>query len=48
MNEQDQKRWDRLRRAMLNIVAQQHEADPTSRYTLKIEIVPKESARRVA
>jgi hypothetical protein len=48
VSEQDQKRWDRLRRAMLNIVAQQHEADPTSRYTLDIKIVPKESSQRVA
>jgi hypothetical protein len=47
MSEQEQKRWDRLRRAMLNIVAQQHEADPTNRYTLEIKIVAKESARRV-
>jgi hypothetical protein len=45
---QDQKRWERLRRAMLNIVAQQHEADPTSRYTLDIKIVVKASAQRVA
>jgi len=48
VSEQDQKRWDRLRRAMLNIVAQQHEADPTSHYTLDIKIVPKESSQRVA
>jgi hypothetical protein len=48
LNEQDQKRWERLRRALLNIVAQQHDADPSSRYTLEIRVVPKETARRGA
>jgi hypothetical protein len=48
MSEQDQKRWDRLRRALLNVVAQQHDADPTSRYTLEIKVVLKETARNVA
>lgn len=48
MTDQDQKRWDRLRRAMLNIVAQQHAADPHARYTLRIEIIEKAAAEKVA
>jgi hypothetical protein len=48
MSEQDQQRWERLRRARLNVVAQQHDADPTSRYTLEIRVIPKESARQIA
>ena len=42
MSEQEVKRWERLRRALLNVVAQQHDADPDARYTLDIRIVPKE------
>ena len=42
MDEQEQKRWERLRRALLNIVAQQHDADPNTRYTLDIRIVQKD------
>ena len=44
MSDQDRERgrWDRLRRALLNIVAQLQEADPDSRYTLDIRIVPKD------
>jgi hypothetical protein len=48
MTEQEQKRWDRLRRALLNIVAQQHAADPAARYTLDIRIVPKDQAQKIA
>jgi len=48
VSEQEMKRWERLRRALLNIVAQQHDADPSGRYTLEIRVVPKESARRIA
>jgi hypothetical protein len=48
MTEQEQKRWDRLRRALLNVVAQQHDADPAARYTLDIRIVPKDQARKIA
>jgi hypothetical protein len=40
MTDQDQRRWEQMRRAMLNIVAQQHAADPTSRYTLEIRNQP--------
>jgi hypothetical protein len=42
------KRWEQLRRAMLNIVAQQHAADPQARYTLDIRIVLKAPASQVA
>ncbi len=42
MNDLERARWDRLRRALLNIVAQLQEADPGGRYTLDIRIVPKE------
>ncbi len=46
MNDQDRERsrWDQLRRALLNVVAQQHAADPGSRYTLDVRIVPKDRA----
>ncbi len=48
MNDQDRERsrWDQLRRALLNIVAQVHAADPDSRYTLDIRIVPKDRTTR--
>jgi hypothetical protein len=48
VNEQDQRRMERLRRTLLNIVAQQHDADPTCRYTLDIRIVPKEQTQKIA
>jgi hypothetical protein len=49
MTEQDRRRMEMLRRALLNVVAQQHDADPACRYTLDIRIVPKkENASRVA
>jgi hypothetical protein len=49
VDEQDRKRWERLRRAFLNIVAQQHDVDPDARYTLDIRIVQKEQRpQRVA
>ncbi len=38
----ERERWERLRRALLNIVAQMQEADPDGRYTLDIRIVPKD------
>ena len=40
--ERERVRWDRLRRALLNIVTQVQEADPDARYTLDIRIVPKD------
>ncbi len=43
-HERERSRWDQLRRALLNVVAQQHAADPDSRYTLDIRIVPKDRA----
>ena len=48
VSDQDRERgrWERLRRALLNIVAQLQEADPDSRYTLDIRIVPKDRATR--
>ena len=46
MTEQEVKRWERLRRALLNIVAQQHDVDPDAQYTLDIRIVPKEQRPR--
>jgi len=48
MIERERQRWEQLRRALLNVVAQQHAADPSTRYTLDICIVPKEPAQRVA
>jgi hypothetical protein len=49
MTEQDRRRMEMLRRALMNVVAQQHDADPASRYTLDIRIVPKkETTVRVA
>ncbi len=49
MSEREQQRWDRLRRALLNVVAQLQEADPDSRYTLDIRIVPKDrTAQKIA
>jgi len=42
MSERERQRWDRLRRALLNIVAQVHDADPDTRYTLDIRIVRKD------
>ena len=48
MIERERQRWEQLRRALLNVVAQQHAADPSTRYTLDIRIVPKEPAQRVA
>ena len=44
MSDGERERWDRLRRALLNIVAQVQEADPGARYTLDIRIVPKDRA----
>ena len=38
--EQERQRWERLRRALLNIVAQMQE--PGGRYTLDVRIVSKE------
>ena len=48
MNDQEQKRWERVRRALLNLVAQQYDADPNARYTLDIRIVPKDQAQKIA
>ena len=48
MTDLEMKRWEQLRRAMLNIVAQQHAADPQTRYTLDIRVVPKENVSKVA
>ena len=44
----DRERWEQLRRTLLNIVAQMRRADPQSRYTLDVQIVPKEQAQKVA
>ena len=48
MSDQGKKRMEMLRRALLNVVAQQHDADPTCRYTLDIRIVPKDQAQKIA
>ena len=48
MIEGQRQRWEQLRRALINVVAQQHAADPSSRFTLDIRIVPKEPASKVA
>jgi len=48
MIERERQRWEQLRRALLNVVAQQHAADPSSRFTLDIRIVPKETVSKVA
>ena len=51
MSDQDRERsrWDQLRRALLNVVAQVQDADPDSRYTLDIRIVPKDrTAQKIA
>jgi len=44
----DRERWERLRRTLLNIVAQMQGADPEAKYTLDIRIVPKEPAQKIA
>ena len=44
----DRERWERLRRTLLNLVAQMQRADPQSRYTLDVRIVPKEQTQKVA
>jgi hypothetical protein len=48
MSESERQRWERLRRALLNVVAQQHDADPDAQYTLDIRIVPKDRAQKIA
>jgi len=48
VSDQGKKRMEMLRRALLNVVAQQHDADPTCRYTLDIRIVPKDQAQKIA
>ena len=42
-DEQERERWERLRRALVKIVAQMAQIQPESRYTLRIEVVPKEA-----
>ena len=42
MSEAEKRRLERLRRALLNIVAQVRDLDPDGRYTLSIQIVPRE------
>ena len=44
----DRERWERLRRALMNVVVQMQGADPDARYTLDIRIVPKEPAQKIA
>ena len=48
MSEAERQRWERLRRALLNVVAQQHEADPDARYTLDIRVIPRERIQKIA
>jgi len=48
VSEPERQRWERLRRALLNVVAQQHEADPQARYTLDIRVIPKERTQKIA
>lgn len=42
------KRWEVIRRSLLAVVAQQHAADPSARYTLSIKIQPKEASNQAA
>lgn len=44
MSDNERQVWERLRRALLNIVAQLQAVTPDSRYTLDIRIVPKDQA----
>ena len=46
LSEAERERLERLRRALLNVVAQFRESDPTGRYTLSITIVLREQSRR--
>lgn len=48
MSEAERQRLERLRRALLNIVAQVRETDPDGRYTLRIEIVQRDQAQKSA
>jgi hypothetical protein len=41
MSEQEQKRLERLRRTLVNLVAQHRDDHPTDTHTLDIRIVPK-------
>jgi hypothetical protein len=42
VSEAERQRLERLRRALLNIVAQVRETDPDGRYTLDVRIIPRE------
>ena len=42
MSDEERQRLERLRRALLNIVAQLRDAHPDGRYTLDVRIVPRE------
>jgi hypothetical protein len=48
VSEQEQKRLERLRRTLMNLVVQHRDDHPNDTHTLDIRIVPKESAQRVA
>ena len=44
MDDPERQRWERLRRALLNIVAQMQQ--PDSRYTLDVRLVPREQTQQ--
>jgi len=49
MNGDERQRWERVRRAFLNLVAQLHAADPASRYTLDIRVIQRDqTASKIA
>lgn len=39
-------RWERLRRLVLAFVAELRETDPEGRYTLRVDVVPREGAAK--
>ncbi len=49
MSDTERQRWERFRRAVLNMAAQLVEADPSGRYTVDVRIIERDQqARKIA
>lgn len=48
VDDNERQRWERLRRALLSIVAQFREDDPQGQYTLDIRIISRAQIPKIA
>ena len=48
MSEIERRRWERFRRAVLNMAAQLADADPSGRYTVEVRTIERDRTTKIA